>query len=134
MVAYLERVELFCKANRVRDNSKVAVFLTVIGASNYVLLQKLVAPEKPANRSLDKLMETIRSHYKLKKLPVAERFNFHRWWQMATESVAQYVTELRKLATHCKLEEHLQETLRDRLVLEEEVVKYPLHHMKAAHH
>ena len=56
MVAYLEQVELFYKANRVRDNSKVAVFLTVIGASNYALLQKLLAPEKPVNKSLDELM------------------------------------------------------------------------------
>ena len=50
MVAYLERVELLFKANRVRNNSKVAVFLTVIRASNSALLQKLLAPEKPTNK------------------------------------------------------------------------------------
>ena len=34
MGAYLEQLELFFKANNVQDESKVAVFLTVIGASN----------------------------------------------------------------------------------------------------
>ena len=38
VVAFLECVDLFFKVNKVEDNSKVAVFLTVIGPSNYVLL------------------------------------------------------------------------------------------------
>ena len=35
VVAYLEKVELQFKANMIQHDLKVAVFLTVIGASNY---------------------------------------------------------------------------------------------------
>ena len=45
-----------------------------------------------------------------------KRFKFHQWQLMASESVAKYVAELHKLATHCEFGEHLQEALRDRLV------------------
>ena len=47
VVAYLEKVELHFKANMIQDDSKVAVFLTVIGASNYAY----VAAEPPGNGS-----------------------------------------------------------------------------------
>ena len=116
VVAYLERVELFFKANKFEDNSKVAVFLTLIRPSNYALLRNLLAPVKPADKSLDALMQALRCYHEPKKLLVAERFKFHRRQQTATESVTEYVAELRKLATHCKFGEHLQEALRDRLV------------------
>ena len=116
VVAYLERVELFFKANKFEDNSKVAVFLTLIRPSNYALLRNLLAPVKPADKSLDALMQALRCYHEPKKLLVAERFKFHRRQQTATESVTEYVAELRKLATHCEFGEHLQEALRDRLV------------------
>ena len=73
VVVYLEWVELFFKANMV-DDSKV--FLTVTGASNYALLQNLLALEKAAYKFLDVLTEVLRNQYELMNSPVAERFRF----------------------------------------------------------
>ena len=49
---------------------------------------------------------------------IAERFYFHSRSQAAGESIAEYVTELRRLATNCKFGENLEQALYDRLVCE----------------
>ena len=62
------------------------------------------------------LMQALRSHFQPMRNVIAERFRFHGRNQMAGESVAQFVAELRRLTTRCEFGEYLTETLRDRLV------------------
>ncbi|GLV46088.1 hypothetical protein CBL_05173 [Carabus blaptoides fortunei] len=45
-----------------------------------------------------------------------QRFQFHKRDQKSTESVAEYITELKKIAEHCQFGVILQDMLRDRLV------------------
>ena len=47
---------------------------------------------------------------------ISERFHFHRRNQAASESIAEYVAELRRLSTHCEFGPYLGQALRDRLV------------------
>ena len=47
---------------------------------------------------------------------IAQRFHFYRRNQAATESIAAYVAELRRLSAHCDFAEFLDSALRDRLV------------------
>ena len=114
--AYLERVELFFTANSIADDKKVAVFLSVIGGKTYSLLRDLLAPEKPQDKSLSVLFKKLKEHYEPKPLVIAERFYFHRRDQGANESIAEYIAELRRLATNCEFGEYLNDALRDRLV------------------
>ena len=58
----------------------------------------------------------MKGHLKPKPLVIAERFKFHCRNQGESESVAQYMVELRKLADKCHFEGYLEEALRDRLV------------------
>ena len=51
-----------------------------------------------------------------KPLEIGERFRFYKRNQRERESILSYVTELRKLATHCNFGGNLNEALRDRLV------------------
>ena len=46
----------------------------------------------------------------------AERFKFHRQNQHESETVAQFVVELKRLALRCEFGTFLEEALRDRLV------------------
>ena len=49
---YVERLEHIFVANGITDRAKKrAVFLSVIGASNYKLLSSLVAPVKPGGKN-----------------------------------------------------------------------------------
>lgn len=41
---YVERVEQYCLANKVKDERKVAVLLSVMGAKTYNLLRSLITP------------------------------------------------------------------------------------------
>ena len=75
--SYCERFELYATANEIVDEGKhSAVFLSVCGALTYELIHSLV---------------------------VWQRFHFNAHVQSENESVAQYVTELRRLAESCDL-------------------------------
>ena len=114
---YTERLEQFFVANEVREGSKkVAVLLTVIGAKAYALLRNLTTPEKPAQKSFDKLVKTMRVHLQPKPLVIAERFKFHQRTQSEDETVSQYIAKLRNLAEGCDFKNYLEEPLRDQLV------------------
>ena len=114
--AYLERVSLYFTANDVQEDKKVAVLLSSIGAPTYSLLSDLVAPATPSSKSFENISEALRNHYEPKRVVIAERFHFHKRDQAAGETIAEFDAALRKLATHCKFGETLEDTLRDRLV------------------
>ena len=79
----------------------------------YTLLRTLVAPAQPKQTEL---RTVLKEHYKPKTLIIARRFYFHRRDQAAHEIVAEYITELRKLATPCEFGEYLNQAFKDRLV------------------
>ena len=114
--SYLERVELYFAANEIANEKKVAILLSVIGAKTYGLIRDLLAPTNPKEKSFDQLAEVLKKHFEPKPLVIAERFTFHRRNQSPTESVLEYVAELRRLAVHCDFENYLDQALRDRLV------------------
>ncbi|XP_061131472.1 uncharacterized protein LOC133171215 [Syngnathus typhle] len=113
---YVERVEQYCLANEIQDERKVAVLLSVMGAKMYNLLRSLVAPAKPADKTFDEIMQIMKSHLNPAPLVIAERFRFHKRNQSRTETVSEYIAELRKLAEHCQFRDGLSDALRDRFV------------------
>jgi len=62
IAAYLERVELYFKANDIAERKQVPVFLTVVGGKVYALLRDLLAPEKPDTKSFQELAQTLKTH------------------------------------------------------------------------
>ena len=77
VTVYLERVELYFSANEVKREKQVPVFLNLLGRETYALLRNLVSPVKPADKSLNELMDALRGHFEPKKLVTAARFQFH---------------------------------------------------------
>ena len=92
------------------------MLLSVIGGKTYALLGSLLAPEKPKDKMFEQLSDVLQKHFEPKPVVIVQRFHFHRRNQAPGETVAEYVAELRRLATHCKFEGYLEEALRDRLV------------------
>ena len=91
---------------------QVAFFLTVVGSSTYQVLRDLLAPDTPASRTLEELLEVLKGHYISRRdLSFAERFNFHRRRQQPGESAAQYMVELRRLAKTCHFGQFLNDAL-----------------------
>lgn len=75
-----------------------------------MLLRNLVSPQLPESLKLSELTDILKQHFAPKPLVVAERFHFHRRFQAADESVAEFMAQLRRLA------DYLEQALYDRLV------------------
>ena len=67
---YLERLQLYFEANGVKEESKVAVLLTVIGARASDTLRNLLAPALPRDVSFDDLLGVLKQHYEPKPLVI----------------------------------------------------------------
>ncbi|KAI7813566.1 hypothetical protein IRJ41_020631 [Triplophysa rosa] len=113
---YVERVELYCKANEVADEKKVSVLLSVMGVKTYGLLRSLLTPEKPADKTFKEIVDILHEHLNPKPLVIAERSRFHKRNQAKVESISEYMAELRRLSEHCQFGAGLTDALRDRLV------------------
>ena len=113
---YLERVSLYFEANDVAEDKQVAVLLTAIGGETYALLTSLLSPAKPRDKSYREITAVLKAHFEPKPIIIAERFHFHRRQQAQTETIAEYVAELRRLASTCEFNDYLEQALRDRLV------------------
>ena len=116
VTAYLERFQLFVEANAIEDDKRVPTLLTVIGSVHCTLLRGLVSPQLPKEKTYDELVEILKKHFDPEPIIIAERFHFYRRNQGQSESISDYLANLRRLASRCKFGTFLQEALRDRLV------------------
>ena len=114
--SYLERVQLYFDANNVAQTKHVPILLSSLGAQTYSLLSDLAAPDLPSTKSFDDISVLLRAHYEPKRAIIAERFHFHKREQRGDETIAEFDAALRRLATHCKFKDHLDDALRDRFV------------------
>ena len=94
----------------------MAVFLSATGSKTYSLLRNLLVPTAPREKSFADIVATLKEHFEPKPLIIAERFTFHQRQQNQGEKVAEYVSELRRLALRCEFGPYLEEALRDRFV------------------
>ena len=113
---YLDRVELYFTANSVVAAKQVPILLSAIGSSTYTLLSDLLTPDAPKDKSLDEITTALKKHFEPKRAVIAEQFHFHKRNQAMGESTADYDAALRRLATHCKFGNYLEDALRDRFV------------------
>ncbi|CAB4000179.1 Retrovirus-related Pol poly from transposon [Paramuricea clavata] len=128
--AYSERLEQYFIANSIGQcpadatqevlaaaaKKKVAVFISVIGKKSYATLRDLCSPDSPKDKSFSELCEMLRTHYKPKRLVVAETYRFHRCIQEENENVSDYSARLRHYASTCDFGQFLNRSLRDQFI------------------
>ena len=88
----------------------------MMGGVTFKLLANLVAPKSPGEVEYAEIHKVLKDRYKPKPIKIAERFHFYKRNQLTTESVAEYLAELRRLATTCDFGPFLNEALCDRFV------------------
>ena len=117
--AYCERLMHYFTANDVETAKKRhAILLSVCGAHIYQLVCSLVSLEKPADKTFEEIVKLVRDHLTPPSSCIVRRFYFNSRFQKETETVGQFVTELRRLSQYCEFGGSLDEMLRDRLVCE----------------
>ena len=115
--AYCERFEQYLVANSIKDATKErAVLLSACGADTYQLIRSLVAPSKPSDKSVNGIMKLVKDHLFPHPSCIVQSFKFNSRSQRDTETVSQFVAELRKLSEFCEFGDTLEDMLRDRLV------------------
>ena len=117
---YVERLEQFFEANDITGEEKAvkwrATFLSVVGKSAYHLLRSLLAPAKPTEKTYEELVRELTNHYSPPPSEVMQRFRFNSRERKESESIAEYMAELRRLAEGCNYGDSLEKMLRDRLI------------------
>ena len=104
-------------ANGVDDDKKVATLLTVVGSATYQLLESLVFPDAPKDKTYAQLKQALRDQLSPRPLVIAQCcYRFYKREQQEGESVAHFLPELRTLARSCDFGDVLQTSLRDRLI------------------
>ena len=75
---YIERLEFFLITNKVTDNElKRATLLSVIGPQTFKLLRNLITPDKPGDKTYDKLVKALTDHFSPKQSEIVQWSKFY---------------------------------------------------------
>ena len=95
-----------------------AAFYTSIGSDAFKLLCSLCAPNKPEDCSYEALKTKLDAQYGVKRLVLVERYHFYNYKQTDSQSLTDYLAELRRLAATCDwTEPQIADHLRDKFVM-----------------
>ena len=75
-----------------------------------------MSPQKSGEKLYEELVSVLADHFNPTPSETVQRFKFHSRFRKPSESVAEYVSELRSLAEFCNFGTALEDMLRDRIV------------------
>lgn len=107
--AYTDRMKQFFKVNKIQDEEKTSLFITVMGAEMYELLTSLTTPKLPSEHTFEELLSKLSVYFEPKKNKRAERFKFYRTVQQNGESIAYFIVRLKTLSQNCKFGDFLSD-------------------------
>jgi hypothetical protein len=94
-----------------------------MGISSYNILSDKLAPTKPLEADYKQIVDTLASYYEPKSYELVELYKFHKRYQKESESVEEFVTDLRKMASTCNFGDYLQTSIRNQCVFGLKCVK-----------
>ena len=112
-----ERFVFFLESKQITDDAvKRARLLTACGKNAYSLFRSLVAPVKLNEVSFSELLEVMRAHKDPKPSKIVSRFRFSQCHRGPSQTVADFLAELRTAAQHCEFGTTLEDRLMEQLV------------------
>ncbi|KRX70464.1 hypothetical protein T06_14280, partial [Trichinella sp. T6] len=126
--SYASRLMFYLEANKVSaDADKRAVLLSSCGSALFKLVESLLSPAKPVERSFDEIISVLNDHFAPQPSEIVNRHIFYQRKQRPGETVAEFIADLRRLAQGCNFVD-LETMLRDRLAcgLRDEAVQLRL--------
>lgn len=100
--SYQDRLAQFFAINGIKDELKVPLFITILGADNYEVLKSLTVPETPSKLKFDELMKHLSTHFQPKTNKRTERYRFYKAVQENGESISDFIIKLKLLAQTCQ--------------------------------
>ncbi|KAJ8897355.1 hypothetical protein PR048_002701 [Dryococelus australis] len=100
------RFSFFAEANKITDAKQLrATFLMVIGEPSLAMLTSLIMPKELVDASYEELIQVLDSHFDSKKNEIASCFVFANPKQQPTETIAEFVAELKLLSRGCNFQD-----------------------------
>ena len=117
--SYQTQFEYFLKVNNIRnDEKKTLCLIALMGSEMYEILEGLMFPDKSASSNITALFEMLTAHFEPKRLKIVEQYKFWKNKLGASQMLADYISEIRKLTSTCQfLQEYLQDALTTAFVL-----------------
>ncbi|XP_050670636.1 uncharacterized protein LOC126969323 [Leptidea sinapis] len=97
---YVERLEQYFVVNKIPADMQVLTLIT----------------DKSKSKTFSQIAEIMQKHLQPKPSPLTERYKLRNRKQMDGESIAEYVSVLKKMSIGCEFGEGLEDSLRDQLV------------------
>lgn len=72
--AYADQVNQVIKVNKIADEQRAALFITIMGTDVYEILVSLALPKLPSELSFDEIMAKLSEHFKPQVNKRAERY------------------------------------------------------------
>ena len=83
---YRKRLEVWMRVNKISNDDKGSVFLSLVGPTVFELITNMCTPDDPVTKSYDDLIK-IADHYRKARNPVTERVVFRERKQKSGESI-----------------------------------------------
>ena len=113
---YKEGFDFYCVAHGVAEETQKALFLTSIGQQMYVKLKTCIRPRTFSELTLAQIVAKLKERTMEETIEIAERYKFFKRVQQPGETVIEYMSGLKQLASTCNFSEYLDTALRDQLV------------------
>ncbi|XP_065204102.1 uncharacterized protein K02A2.6-like [Planococcus citri] len=98
---YVERLEQYFIAQKIGDDDKVSVFISMLQPKLYRLLKHLCVPTPVEKKTFKQLTEILVTHLCPKQMEIPARHTFVNRKQAESEPINQYVAELCRLVLPC---------------------------------
>lgn len=110
-----QQFECLILLNEVKEEKKVPLLLTKITSQVLEVLNCLCTPKKVTTFSFAELCQKLRDKYTPKKATAIERATFRNRNQLPTETIEEYVLQLRKLGGKCAFKD-LEDQIKEKLI------------------
>lgn len=113
---YLNILEHIFICNETPDDKKVSCLIGMGGMDIAKSIFSISQPKKPSDYSYAELRKRLLEYYKPVRNVRAERFKFMSRMMKEEESLAEFIMELKLLASTCEYESFLDQALSDKLI------------------
>ena len=113
---YLERFNFYVEANDIPTDKRKSVFLSVVGTQTFKLIKDLIQPSTINKVSLDEITQKLQDHLEPKASIIVYRYKLDKYERGQSQTIGDFITQLKHLAENCKFGDVLNERLRDKLV------------------
>ncbi|KAL4153904.1 hypothetical protein QTP88_001737 [Uroleucon formosanum] len=113
----IDRLRAQLSVLKVKNDQHQKHLIAFIGSEAYSQLKNACLPSYPSEKTFEEPVTYLDAIYSPRRLVVSDRFKFNECCQSPGESVQEFITTLKKLASHCEFDTFLDDALRDRLIV-----------------